>query len=187
VPDRRVALLTLALAGCAVFAGPGASLPALPPASSTAYLLGPGDQIRLRVFDQDSLSGLYVVGDDGTVNIPLAGRITAAGLSLASFADAVATRLRDRAIMNAPAVAAEIATYRVFYVLGEVTHPGAYPYRPGMSVLSAVSLAGGFTDRALQAYVGITRRNGRQSVEYRAQPEALPEPGDVITVFERRF
>jgi polysaccharide export outer membrane protein len=71
--------------------------------------------------------------------------------------------------------------------LGEVNTPGQYPYRPGMTVLTAVSIAGGFTYRAVQAYVGVTRDMGTQAVQYRADNDAMVAPGDVITVFERRY
>jgi polysaccharide export outer membrane protein len=84
-------------------------------------------------------------------------------------------------------VAVEVSQYRPFYILGEVATPGQYPYRPRMTVLTAISIAGGFTYRAVEDYAGVTRDGGGGPAPYRAPLFALAEPGDVITVFERRF
>ena len=67
------------------------------------------------------------------------------------------------------------------------SRPGQYPFRSDMTVLTAISIAGGFTDRAMQSYVGVTRDHSSLPAEYRAPLFALAQPGDVITVFERRF
>ena len=63
----------------------------------------------------------------------------------------------ERGLILKPSVAVEVSTYRPFYILGEVNTPGQYPFRPDMTVLTAISIAGGFTYRAVQGYVGVTR------------------------------
>ena len=77
--------------------------------------------------------------------------------------------------------------YRQFFILGEVNRPGQYPYQPGMTVVSAVAIAGGFTYRAVEDQVSIVRNTGGKSVEGRAGRETTLRPGDVITVYERSF
>ena len=185
---RRGLLVGMAgLAGCAVFVAPGANLPPLPPAPAGPYQMGPGDVLTLRIYDQPQLSGQFTIDDSGMIDLPLLGPTPAAGQSTGAFADAVVASLRRKRLIFDPSVAAEISHYRPFYILGEVNAPGQYPYRPRMTVLTAVSIAGGFTYRAVQDYVGVTRDTGGGPAQYRAPIFALAAPGDVITVFERRF
>ncbi len=185
---RRLVLAGLgSVSGCAVLAGPGQNLPELPPPAAGPYRLGAGDQIALRIYDQPQLSGAFAVDDSGNVDIPLLGLIKAAGQSVDGLAGGIAAGLQARQLMLKPSVAVEVTAYRPFYILGEVNNPGQYPYRPGMTVLTAISIAGGFTYRAVQAYAGVTRVTAGQPAQYRAPIFALAQPGDVITVFERRF
>jgi polysaccharide export outer membrane protein len=139
------------------------------------------------VYDQPQLSGDFTIDDSGMIDIPLLGLVPASGLTSAGLAAAISEALRRKNLILAPSVAVEVSKYRPFYTLGEVNNTGQYPYRPDMTVLTAISIAGGFTYRAEQDYVGITRDIGKGPVQYRAQTTALAAPGDVITVFERRF
>jgi polysaccharide export outer membrane protein len=185
---RRGIIAGLAgLGGCAMLAPPGAHLGALPRQAAGPYRLGPGDALIIRVYDQSQLSGVFSINDGGSVDLPLIGPIKASGRSTGEFASAIAQALQNDHLILHPSVAVEVATYRPFYILGEVSHPGQYSFRPDMTVLTAVSIAGGFTDRAVEAYVGVTRDTGSNPAEYRAPLFALAQPGDVITVFERRF
>ncbi len=176
-----------ALASCAALAAPGANLPPLPPWQPGPYRLGSGDEIVIRIFDQPQLSGRYTVDDSGFIDMPLLGPVRAGGLDANGLAQRIAAALRAQKLILAPSVAVEISRYRPFYILGEVNTPGQYPFRPGMTVLTAISIAGGYTYRAVQSYVGITRNSTGTPAQYRAPASAPVEPGDVITVFERRF
>jgi polysaccharide export outer membrane protein len=149
--------------------------------------LGSGDQVTVRIFDQAQLSGTYVVDDSGYIDLPLLGLVRAGGLSADALGQHIADALRKQKLILNPSVAVEVSRYRPFYVLGEVNTPGQYPFRPGMSVLTAVSIAGGFTYRAVKDETGITRVSGDKAQQYRAGTDALVQPGYVITVFERRF
>jgi len=175
------------LNGCAQLAAPGASLPPLPSPPAGPYRLGAGDQLTLRIYDQPQLSGNFNIDDSGNIDMPLLGLLPASGRTTDELAAAIALELQAQKLILHPSVAAEITQYRPFYILGEVNTPGQYPFRPDMTVLTAISVAGGFTDRAVQAYVGVTRDTGRAPAQYRAPLFARAEPGDVITVFERRF
>jgi len=178
---------TTLLTGCANLAAPGASLPSLPDPPAGPYHLGTGDALTIRIYEQPQLSGSFNIDDSGMIDLPLLGLVPAAGRTTDELAAAIATNLQARRLILNPSVAAEISAYRPFYILGEVNTPGQYPFRPDMTVLTAISIAGGFTDRAEQAYVGVTRDTGSAPAQYRAPLFARAEPGDVITVFERRF
>ena len=186
---RRVLLggLPALLTGCAAWQAPGYSLPPLPAALAGPYLLGPGDVLSIRIYDQSQMSGTYHVDDSGFIDLPLLGLIKAGGSSADALSTRIAQGLQAGQLILHPSVAVEVSTYRPFYILGEVTTPGQYPYRPGMTVLTGISIAGGFTYRAETNYVGVTRNIGSIAGQYRAPTSAMVQPGDVITVFERRF
>lgn len=96
--------------------------------------------------------------------------------------------MAQRNLFRDPEVAVNVIEYRPVFVLGQVERGGSYPYQPGMTTLSAVAVAGGFNYRALRDHVSVTRltKDGRAR-EFRANRQALLMPGDVVTVFERRF
>ena len=162
------------------------SLPPLPAADAGPYTLGAGDRVRLQVFGQNELTQEYLVSDSGMITVPLIGAVDAEGKTLAGLENAVASELRNGILVD-PNVTAEIVAYRPFFILGETKAPGQYPYVPRMTVLSAVSMSGGFTFRAEQDAVSVTRMVNGRMVEFRADPLALVLPGDVINVHERYF
>jgi polysaccharide export outer membrane protein len=127
------------------------------------------------------------VDDSGFINMPLLGPVQAGGQSTAGLERAITSGLQTNGLILHPSVGTEVSTYRPFYILGEVNTPGQYPFRPGMTALTAISIAGGFTYRGCQDYVGVTRNVGSTASQYRAPTSALVQPGDVITIFERRF
>lgn len=173
----------LALAACA----PGADLPPLRPASHAGYRLGAGDQVRIITVGDESLTGEFRVGDSGRIALPMLGSMPAAGLPPAVLEKAIARKLIGAGLERDPSVSVEVTAYRPIFVLGEVNKPGQFAYQPGMTVLSAVALAGGFTYRAVEDYADIVRTDGASPVEGRAPRQAPLAPGDVVTVFERRF
>ena len=95
--------------------------------------------------------------------------------------------LQDKKILLNPSVSVEIIEYRPIFILGEVAKPGQYPYEPGMTVLTAVAIAGGFTYRAQTGYASILRRVDNHAFEGRVPRGEDVVPGDVITIFERYF
>src|SRR6185312_8515715 len=146
------------------------------------YRLGPGDKLHIQVLGAEDLTGDYAVGDNGTVSSPLIGDIKAVGLTRAQLEREMEKKLAQGYLRN-PKVSVTILAYRPFYIYGEVTKPGEYPYASGMRVMSAVATAGGFTYRANEGYVVVTR-NGEQR---RALPNTPIQPDDVIRVPERYF
>lgn len=152
------------------------------------YTLDTGDKLRIVVFGQDGLSNSYFIDAAGQVNIPLIGAVTTRGLTTQQLARAIAAKLRAGFIRE-PHVAIEIETYRPFFILGEVTQPGQYPYVPNMTVETAVAIAGGFTPRAYRYDVKIDRQTSGAVVRGRSSVPVLTrvQPGDTIIIKERWF
>jgi polysaccharide export outer membrane protein len=150
------------------------------------YTLDSGDKLRIVVFGQDAISNNYTVDAQGQVMLPLVGGVEARGLTTAQLAGAITGRLKSGFVRD-PSVAVEIETYRPFFVLGEVTFPGQYPYVPNMTVENAIAIAGGFTPRASKDKVTITRKV--QGVPARTTlPLRYPiRPGDTVEISERWF
>lgn len=127
-------------------------------ASAAEYLLGPQDKVRLKVyewrasrdviFEWTALNDTFTVGADGTLFLPFVGQIRAEGTAPADLARAIGDRLMERmGLGREPDVAAEIAEYRPFYIVGNVKQPGEFPYRPELTVLQALGIAGGLPIR----------------------------------------
>jgi polysaccharide export outer membrane protein len=161
-------------------------LPALPSNAAAAYRLGAGDSLQVVVFGEADLSGTYRVSDSGSIAVPLVGPVPAEGLTLEQLQQRLVERLKATAV-RAPSVTLSINEYRPFFILGEVKTPGSYPYVPKMTVLTAVAIAGGFTYRASEDEVSVTRHLSEKAVEARASRDATILPGDVIYVFERHL
>jgi polysaccharide export outer membrane protein len=150
------------------------------------YTLDTGDKLRIVVFGQDTLSNTYTVDAAGVVTMPLIGGVPARGLTTAQLSGAITGRLKQSYLRD-PSVAVEVDTYRPFFVLGEVTYPGQYPYVPHMTVESAVAIAGGFTPRGFKQSVTVTRKYRGVPARYILPLSAKVRPGDTITVTERWF
>ena len=131
------------------YAGPGAVL-------QPSYTLDTGDRVRVSVFGQEGVSNSYLVDAAGYVNVALTGPVAARGLTAAALAQAISARLQQGYIRE-PHVSVEVEAYRPFYILGEVNAPGQYPYQPGMSVETAIAVAGGYSPRADKRNALLTR------------------------------
>jgi len=150
------------------------------------YTLGSGDRLRIIVFGQESLSNSYAVDSSGHISMPLIGLVEAAGLSTASLARRIEAELRN-GFLREPRVSVEVEAYRPFFILGEVTTPGQYPYVSGMTVETAVAIAGGFTPRAFKGGADLTRLINGQPATGTVPDTQLVRPGDTIFVHERFF
>ncbi|MEA2927254.1 MAG: polysaccharide biosynthesis/export protein [Alphaproteobacteria bacterium] len=150
------------------------------------YTLDSGDRLRIVVFGQDAISNNYTVDAQGQVSLPLVGAVEARGLTTAQLSSAIAGRLKSGFVRD-PSVAVEIETYRPFFVLGEVTFPGQYPYVPNMTVENAIAIAGGFTPRAAKDKVTITRKIQGVPARTVLSLRSPIRPGDTVEVSERWF
>jgi len=151
-----------------------------------AYQLGNGDELRLSVFGEPSLSGDFVVDGSGNVSLPLIGTVNVDGLTVEEFQAKVDRRLRD-GYLNDPQVSAEVTSYRPYYILGEVNQPGEYPYTSGLTVLNAVATAQGFTYRANEKAVFIRTAGSQKERKVRLTSTTQVKPGDTIRIGERIF
>ena len=152
--------------------------------ADVAYTLGAGDRVKVTVFGHDDLSVELEVGTNGTVSMPLIGEINVDDRTLRDIEAVIVSKLQPDYLKN-PKVAVEVLGYRPFYIIGEVKNPGSYPYVSGMRVVNAIALAGGYTYRARENKLSITRgQSGQQST---ADHGTIVFPGDVVEVPERFF
>jgi polysaccharide export outer membrane protein len=179
--------LVLMASGLGACGGPGSDLPPLAQPASSDYLLGPGDRIRIITFGDQQLTGEFRVNDSGDIAVPLLGNIHAVGLTPQQLEQSVTASLVRSNLFKNPSVSIEVVLYRPIFVLGEVSRPGQYPYQPGMTALTAVAVAGGFTYRAVEDAFSVVRTANGRAAEGRAERETFLQPGDVLTVYERYF
>lgn len=156
------------------------------PLNPNEYTLGAGDKLRITVHESPDLTGEFMVSGSGFVSMPLIGEVQAGGLTVRQLADAIAAKLTPDYLKN-PRVSIEVLNFRPFDIIGEVNKPGSYPYRPGMTILNAVAMAGGFTYRANKDSMYIKRAKDPDGREVEASSETTVLPGDVIRVKERFF
>ncbi len=148
------------------------------------YTLDSGDVVRVSVYGDSELSGLYQVDDKGAISFPLVGPVNVRGAST-QIAAARLTSALANGFMRNPNVAVEISTYRPFFIQGEVAASGQYPYVYGMSVRAAISTAGGFSDTAERTRVNIFRPRGSQVIKGVVGMDFPIQPGDTIVVLQR--
>ncbi len=150
------------------------------------YTLATGDKLRIIVFGQDSLSNIYQIDAGGRIAMPLIGPVQVGGLSTGAAASAIEAKLKTGFIRE-PKVTVEVDTYRPFFILGEVTTSGQFPYVNGMTIQTAVAIAGGFTPRAERNVAELTRRTSRGIVVGEVPIIYPVRPGDTIVIKERWF
>ena len=150
------------------------------------YRLDAGDKLRVVVYGQEGLTNTYAVSASGSITMPLIGTVPARGLTPSQLARSIADRLRNGYIRE-PSVAAEVESYRPFFILGEVAAPGQYPYVPNMTAESAVAIAGGFSPRARRDHITITHTTAAGNTRVIVPPATPIHPGDTLVVDERWF
>jgi protein involved in polysaccharide export with SLBB domain len=182
---RKLAPITRLLALAALLACARAPFAAGDGASD--YRLGAGDIISITVFDEKDLSLDKVkLGDAGTVSYPMLGEIKVKGLTVQELQQKVTGGLKGTYLVD-PKVTVSVDQYRDVFVNGQVNRPGNYPYQPGLTVRQAVSIAGGYKDRANQDTVGIVHEDRDSAAAVKGRPDTPVEPGDTITVEESFF
>jgi polysaccharide biosynthesis/export protein len=186
-------LLALMLWGCgaysqvavdselAAYAGP-------PPTRGPAgpYILGPGDKVRVKVYEDANVTGEYEVDSAGYISVPLVGQVRAAGLTTRKLEQTLMSRMKGD-IAKDPKINVEMATYAPFYVHGEVKKAGVYPFQPGITLADAIATAGGFTYRANENLIFVQRANSPEAVPMPLLGTVRVFPGDNIRVAERFF
>lgn len=150
------------------------------------YRLGAGDIINISVYGEEDLSRHHLrLPDSGVISYPF-GEVYALGLRLVELGNKVADGLRGGYLIN-PRVSVSMEEYRPFFINGQVASPGAYPYQPGLSVRKAVSLAGGFKERASESNIYVVRETDDKHEQSKIALDGVVYPGDTITVEESFF
>ena len=175
--------LCLAVSGCSSYQP---APKAFHEATIQPYRVDSGDRLRISVFEQAGLTGTYTVDQAGYVAFPLIGAVPSRGHTLPEMESMIAGKLREGYLRD-PDVTIEVDRYRSVFIMGEVGQPGQYAYVPGMTVQNAIAVAGGFTSRANQSMVDVTRKINGQVLTGRVNISGPIIAGDTIYVRERLF
>ncbi len=151
-----------------------------------SYALAPGDRLRVIVFGQDNLSNVYAVDSQGRISMPLIGSVEVIGRTTQHAERSIEAKLRA-GFLREPRVSVEVDAYRPFFILGEVTASGQYPFVNGMTVQTAVAIAGGFTPRGDRHVARVSRFVNGELVHATVPMSETVMPGDTVTVLERWF
>jgi polysaccharide export outer membrane protein len=188
-------LVALSLSACA--STPRTTALGAPPAQAEATL-GPGDTFEVSVYGESDLSGKYRIAEDGTINFPFVGRIQVADKSQSAIADLIQSALAEKQILRSPLVSVFLLeqTSRHVTVMGAVSKPGGQSLTSGMTIIDAISGAGGLTPLASGDNTIVTRRIDGKLQRYKVPVESITEghtddfplqEGDIVFVPERIF
>jgi len=151
------------------------------------YRVAPGDRLRVVVLSDPELSGEYEVDSTGMISPRMAGRVIVLGMSMPEIEQLLADRYRSGNYLRNPRISVDLVARRPFYIVGEVTRPGSFPYVSGIHVVQAVAIAGGYTRRASKTRITIQRFNAQLGQEETVTEDSPVGPGDIIRVPERWF
>jgi len=154
-------------------------------AADNSYRLSTGDHIKITVYGEDDLTLEATLDDDGIINYPFLGEVAIEGMTINTLERYIHKHLKGDYLIS-PNVHVNIEQYRPFYINGQVKNPGGYPYQPGLTIQRAISLAGGFTERASKKNTFIVHEKQSEK-RIRATPHMKVNPGDIITVEESFF
>jgi polysaccharide export outer membrane protein len=155
--------------------------------SASSYRLGAGDVITIQVLGEDDLKRERIrLSDAATISYPILGEIRLAGKTVGELERLIRDGLKGRYLVN-PQVTVTINEYRNFFINGQIEKPGGYPFIPGLTVRKAVSLAGGFKERASREKIFVIREEDRTQTPRKVDLNASVQPGDIITVEESFF
>jgi len=150
------------------------------------YQLGPRDSISVTVFNHPDLSGEFVLDGDGRFSMPLIGVVDAGGKTPVELEEVLLNRFRPDYLVN-PRISIEVRNYRPYFLIGEVQSTGSFPYVAGITYLTAIAMAGGYTYRAKKDVVYVIRGNDPEQEEIKLDANEKVQPGDIIRVAERLF
>lgn len=151
------------------------------------YRLSTGDVISISVYGEEDLKRDKVrLTDAGTISYPVLGEIQVRGKTVGELEKALTDGLRGSYLVN-PRVAVTIDEYRPYFINGQVANNGSFPYQPALTVRKAVSIAGGFKERASQSKITIVRDGDGTNIPVKADLNTQVYPGDIVTVGESFF
>jgi protein involved in polysaccharide export with SLBB domain len=200
-PDRARRGILLALPGVlltlACASGEKRRTTSLPPPSEKTAV-GAGDIFTLQIVGEKDLPTEFQVASDGTATVPFLQKIQVAGLEPQDIAKFVREQLIARKFLVDPVVIVQVREYhsRTVILLGQVAKPGSFPLTPGLTLMQAISLAGGLTAIADDDKVTLTRKIGQGTQTVRVSVDAITDgtaqdvalqAGDRVFVYERLF
>lgn len=150
------------------------------------YRIGTGDRLKITIYNNEKLSGEYLVGGDGKIGLPMLGRVAVGALTIDEVTTLLVARLADGYFLN-PNVTVDMAQYRPVYILGEVQKPGQYAYSEGMTVYRLVAQAGGYSYRANRKKMELRPDSQAVGAPRQISDDALVQPGDTVIVRQRYF
>ena len=155
--------------------------------SLSRYQLGSGDIITIVVFGEEDLKREHIrLTDAGTISYPVLGELKVLGRTVGELEKIITDGLRGRYLVN-PRVAVSVDQYRPFFINGQVKAGGGYPFQPGLTILKAVAVAGGFTERASKEKIFVIRDKDKNAKPVKVSLDTPVLPGDIITVEESFF
>lgn len=151
------------------------------------YTLSSGDSIRIHVYGEPDLSfDNLLIGHNGRISFPFLGELKVTGKTAGQLQQALVEGLRPDYLID-PRVSVSVVKYRPFFVNGEVNRPGGVEFQPGLTLRKAISLAGGFTERANKKEVLVIADNDSQKREQKVGLDYRVQPGDIFTVRDTFF
>jgi polysaccharide export outer membrane protein len=194
--NKKLPIPVMALTIALLFLVPGLCRAQTPPKAAPeppSYQIGPNDVLSIYVWKETELTRDVFVTPDGKISFPLIGEVVAEGRTVTELKQAIADKLQN--FVTAPEVTVIVreSRSRTIYTIGKVTRPGPYPLAPDMTVIQALSAAGGFTEWADTKNILIIRREGGRETQLKFNykeftggdnlgQNILLKPGDTIVV-----
>jgi polysaccharide biosynthesis/export protein len=152
----------------------------------SGYRVGAGDRLSVRVVGEQDLTGEYVVDATGVLSMPYVQSVPVSGLNTGQIERLIIQRLKSGYLRD-PKVSVQAISLRPFYIMGEVTTGGSFPYQPGITVQNAIAIAGGYGTRADKGEVLLTRRSATGTSTHKVPVTTQIYPGDIVYIRERWF
>ncbi len=152
----------------------------------TGYRVGAGDRLSVRVIGEQDITGEYVVDATGVLSMPYVQSVPVAGLNTGQIEKLIERKLMSGYLRD-PKVSVQAINLRPFYIMGEVTTGGSFPYQPGITVQNAIAIAGGYGTRADHGVALLTRRTANGTNTYKVPVTTQVYPGDIVFIRERWF
>jgi protein involved in polysaccharide export with SLBB domain len=151
------------------------------------YRLGSGDVVSISVLGEDDLKIQRArLTDAGSIQFPVLGELRISGMTIGALEQRIISGLKGSYLVD-PKVTVTIDEYRPFFINGEVYRPGGYPYVPGLTLLKAVTIAGGFKDRASKTKMYVIRDGDKANKREQVELNTSIHPGDIVTIEDSFF
>ncbi|MEP4147166.1 MAG: polysaccharide biosynthesis/export family protein [Halioglobus sp.] len=154
---------------------------------ASGYTLNSGDSVRIYVYGEPDLTfENLLIGQNGRISYPFLGELKVTGKTSAQLQESLIAGLKPDYLID-PRISVSIVKYRPFFVNGEVKRPGGVDFQPGLTLRKAISLAGGFTERANKKRILVIADNDPNRKEKEVSLDYRVQPGDIFTVQDTFF